>query len=221
MTQENKADETKQPAASEPQANTPEEVQSASAPASGDASEAAPEPAQDEMAELLKQLAALQEELQLRKDEVLRGRAELENYRKRMQREREEIRKTATAGLIEDLLPLLDNLKLGLQSAEQHPEAKVVTEGFAMVLSMFQNTLASHGLKEVNPKGEPFDPNFHDGVSQQPSEEIKEDHVIEVIRAGYLLGERLVRPATVVVSSGKPSSESAEKSSEASSPSEG
>ena len=156
----------------------------------------------DSTGELLKKIEELQEQAQSNKDDALRHRAELENFRKRMQRDKDSLRKIAAAGVIEELLPVLDNLKLGLKSAEQHPEAKVVVEGFKMVASQLQSVLGDHGLKEHNPKGERFDPNFHECVSHQTSDDVPGDHVLEVVRSGYTLNERLLKPASVIVSNG-------------------
>lgn len=168
----------------------------------GTANEAEGAASADPVSDLLKQIESLQEEVKTRKEEALRVRAEMENYRKRAQREKDELRKIAAANIVEELLPVLDNMKLGLQSAQQHPEAKVVADGFEMVNAQLRSTLEGHGLKELNPKGEAFDPNFHDCMSEQTSEDVGADHVLEVIRAGYMLGERLLRPASVIVSSG-------------------
>jgi molecular chaperone GrpE len=132
----------------------------------------------------------------------LRSVADMENYRKRITREKQEIIRSAAANVVESLLPVLDNMKLGLQAAENHPEAKDVTVGFKMVEDQLKKSLANQGLEELIPDGEVFDPNFHECIAQQPSEEVKEDHIIQTVRAGYRLNERLIRAANVIVSSG-------------------
>lgn len=160
-------------------------------------------PSADATAELLAKLDAAQQEAQEWRERFLRANADLENFRKRMARERDELRRFATEGLISELLPQLDNLDLGLKTAcEQHPEATGYTEGFSMVLGQVRQVLANHGVEEINPLGEAFDPNLHEGVAHQPSEDHPEGHVSLVQRKGYRLRERLIRPATVVVSSG-------------------
>ena len=158
-----------------------------------DAPETAPELSE------LEQAQADAAEMQAR---YLRAVADLENYRKRMAREKSDILRTAAGGVIEALLPALDNLKLGLQAAEQHPEAKDVTEGFKMVDEQLRRTLAEQGAEELIPDGEAFDPNLHECIAQQPSETIPEDHVIATTRSGFRLNERLLRAANVIVSSG-------------------
>lgn len=131
-----------------------------------------------------------------------RARAELENYRRRMAREKQEFMKVAAANVIEDLLPVFDNLELGLQAARQHPDAKDITYGFEMVVSQFTNILGEHGLKKLEPVGEAFDPNLHEATSHEASDDYDEGQVSACLRAGYQLNDRLLRPATVVVSKG-------------------
>lgn len=136
------------------------------------------------------------------KTRYLRVMADLENYRKRISREKIEIIRSAAVGIIEALLPVLDNMKLGLQAAESHPEAKDVTTGFKMVDDQLKKILAEQGLEELVPDGALFDPNLHECLAHQPSNEVEADHVIQTVRAGYRLNERLIRAASVIVSSG-------------------
>jgi molecular chaperone GrpE len=126
----------------------------------------------------------------------------LENFRKRGLREKEELRLYAVSGLMEDVVPILDNLGLGLAAAKQQTDVKSIVDGFSLTLDQFKTTLARHGLKEVNPAGQKFDPNFHECISHQPSAEVAEENVIQVVRLGYTLNGRLLRPASVIVSSG-------------------
>jgi len=128
--------------------------------------------------------------------------ADMENYRKRIGREKQDIIRAAGASVIESLLPILDNMKLGLQAAENHPEAKDVTLGFKMVDDQLKRALSEQGLEELIPDGEAFDPNFHECISHQSSSEVEEDKVIQTVRAGYRLNDRLIRAASVIVSSG-------------------
>jgi len=128
--------------------------------------------------------------------------ADMENYRKRIGREKQDIIRAAGASVIESLLPILDNMKLGLQAAENNPEAKDVTLGFKMVDDQLKRALSEQGLEELIPDGEAFDPNFHECISHQSSSEVEEDKVIQTVRAGYRLNDRLIRAASVIVSSG-------------------
>ena len=132
----------------------------------------------------------------------LRSVADLENFRKRIAREKQEIIRSAAASVIESLLPVLDNMKLGLQAAESHPEAKDVTIGFKMVDDQLKSSLKEQGLEEIFPDGEAFDPNLHECISQETSEDVEEGKVIQTIRSGYRLNEKLIRAANVIVSSG-------------------
>lgn len=147
-------------------------------------------------------LAAAKKEAAANYDRYTRAVADLENFRKRTLREKEELRQFAASGLMEDVIPVLDNLSLGLAAAKQQTEVKAILDGVGMVMEQFKSTLARHGLKEINPSGQRFDPNFHECISHQPSSEIGEEHVMQVVRPGYTLNGRLLRPASVIVSSG-------------------
>ena len=132
----------------------------------------------------------------------LRSVADLENYRKRIGREKQDIIRSAAANVIESLLPVLDNMKLGLHAADNHPEAKDVVVGFKMVDDQLKRSLKEQGLEELVPDGEPFDPNLHECISHQTSAEIEEGNVMQTVRAGYRLNDKLIRAASVIVSSG-------------------
>ena len=148
------------------------------------------------------QIAAARKETAAAQERYLRAVADLENFRKRTVREKDELRQFAAAGLLEDLIPILDNLGLGLAAAKQQADGKSIVDGVGMVLEQFKSTLARHGLKEINPVGAAFDPNQHDCISHQPSADVPEEKVMQVVRLGYALNGRLLRPASVVVSSG-------------------
>ena len=156
----------------------------------------------------LSELEKAQNEAAEMKVRYLRAVADLENYRKRITREKQDIIRSAAANVVESLLPVLDNMKLGLQAAENHPEAKDVTYGFKMVDNQLKKSLSEQGLLELIPDGESFDPNLHECIAHQPSEEVAEDHVIQTVRAGYRLNDRLIRSANVIVSSGPVKEES-------------
>ena len=151
---------------------------------------------------VLTDLEKVQAEAADMKSRYLRSVADMENYRKRIAREKQDIIRNAAANVVESLLPVLDNMKLGLQAAENHPEAKDVTVGFKMVDEQLKKSLSEQGLEELVTNGEVFDPNIHECIAQQTSDEIKEDHVIQTVRAGYRLNDRLIRAANVIVSSG-------------------
>ena len=148
------------------------------------------------------QLAAARKEAAGHYDRYLRAMADLENYRRRVIREKEELRQFAVSNLLLDLLPVLDNLHLGLGAARQQTEAKAVADGVTLALEQFRSLLVRHGLKEIDPTGEKFDPHRHESISHQPDTEVPEEHVLQVVRVGYTLNGRLLRPASVVLSSG-------------------
>jgi len=150
-------------------------------------------------------LAAARKEAAENRDRYLRAAADLENFRRRTVREKEELRLFASSRLLEDLLPALDNLALGLASARQ-PKAELagLVGGMELVQQQLKAALAAHGLTEIDPLGEPFDPHRHEAISHQPSPDVAAEHVLKVVRTGYILNGRLLRPASVIVSSGKP-----------------
>jgi molecular chaperone GrpE len=140
-------------------------------------------------------------------DRYMRVAADLENFRRRTVREKDELRTVATGRVLEDIFPVLDNLALALAAAKQPTaDVKSLAGGVEMVLNQLKTALSAHGLKELNPAGEPFDPHQHEAISHQPSATVKEEHVLNVVRSGYMLNGRLLRPASVVVSSGPSSS---------------
>jgi molecular chaperone GrpE len=161
------------------------------------ASEAAPNPADPAV-----RLAELEGEVARLKDTVLRSNADQQNQQRRHQREREELRKYATSGLLEDLLPALDSLALGLESASTQADGRAVAEGFRMAVGQLRGILSGQGLVEVNPTGQPFDPARHEAVGSEASATVAEGTVLRVARAGWLLHDRVLRPAAVFVSSG-------------------
>jgi molecular chaperone GrpE len=134
-------------------------------------------------------------------DSLLRLRAEFENYRKRASRELLEARERAQGELLSELLPVLDNLERALDAAEHHDEGKVLG-GVRMTRKQFVDLLAKVGVEEVEGVGTPFDPQIHDAMLVQPSEQ-DEGVVVEVLERGYRQGDRVLRPARVVVSAGR------------------
>jgi molecular chaperone GrpE len=148
------------------------------------------------------QLAAAKKEAVENYDHYVRAIADLENFRRRVAREKEELRLFASSSLLQGLLPVLDNLQLGIAAARQQTDTKTVVDGVSMVLEQLKGLLDRHGLKEVNPVGQKFDPHQHEAIAHHPSPDVPEEHVSQVVRIGYSLNGRLLRPASVVVSSG-------------------
>lgn len=134
-------------------------------------------------------------------DKYVRLNADFDNFRKRAARERQEAIRYANESLLEKLIPVIDNFEMAMQAASspQAGSADALKQGVTMIANQLKSTLAEAGLEEVNAAGELFDPNFHEAVSQQPSSDIPEGHVLQQLRKGYKLRDRLIRPATVVV----------------------
>ena len=136
------------------------------------------------------------------KDLALRARADLDNFRKRSLREKEDAIRYANNGLLEKLLPVIDNFELGLDAARNATDAASVLQGMSMVQRQLQDFIRSQGLEEVPTDGEAFDPNKHDAVSQEFNADVPEGQVIRQVRKGYKLKDRLLRAASVIVSKG-------------------
>lgn len=137
-------------------------------------------------------------------NEVVRTRAEMENLRKRNARQMEQARKYALEGFVSDLLPVKDSLEKGLEAAEGDNEesaqlAAQLREGSELTLKMLEKVLADHGLTEIDPEGEKLDPERHEAMTTQPSAEHEPDTVLMVLQKGYMLNDRLIRPARVIV----------------------
>ena len=132
----------------------------------------------------------------------MHAQADLENYRKRTQREAEEIRRYHTLSLMRDLLPGFDNLQRAIFSAKNSSNIEELLQGVRMVAEQFEAILCSHALKPIEAVGKPFDPNRHETVQQVPSDEHPPMTVLEEIERGFTLHDRVVRPSKVIVSSG-------------------
>jgi molecular chaperone GrpE len=157
------------------------------------------------------QLAQLKAELDKYKDIALRSVADLDNYRKRMAREKDDAIRYANANFLERLIPILDNFELGLQAAKAGGGQSAILDGMKMVFKQLQDFLASCGVETVEATGEHFDPNLHEAIAQEENAEVEEGVVIRQLRKGYRLKDRLIRPANVVVSKGMPVGEDSAK----------
>jgi molecular chaperone GrpE len=162
-----------------------------------------PEPLSPEQIEDLKVRAAKADE---NWDRLLRTTADMENFRKRAAREKEEAIRYANESLIKKLAPVMDNFEMAIASAGQNAPANAqsLQAGVAMIMQHLRQVLQEAGLEELDATGKPFDPNLHEAVSQQESKDVPEGHVMQQLRKGYKLRDRLIRPATVIVAK-KPS----------------
>ncbi len=152
--------------------------------------------------ELLEKLKETEEEAQKNHDLYMRAYAEMENVKKRGIKEKEELRKYANESLIKEILPVIDNLQKAISHAQNDKNPTGLIEGLELTLGGLITTLEKAGLKEVEAEGKPFDPNFHEAISQQGDDKVAPGHVITEIQKGYLLNGRLIRPSMVVVSQG-------------------
>ncbi|SDN58690.1 molecular chaperone GrpE [Desulfonauticus submarinus] len=139
-------------------------------------------------------------QLKEKEELVLRTLADAENLKKRLAREKEEFCKFATSTLLEDLLPIIDNLELALSHSQKQNECASLTEGIEMTLKMFRDVLKKYGLIPVGEVGEKFDPNIHEAMAQEEREDMEEGMVCQMYQRGYKLHDRLLRPARVIVS---------------------
>ncbi|WP_437204982.1 nucleotide exchange factor GrpE [Planctomicrobium sp. SH664] len=135
------------------------------------------------------------------KNQLLRQMAEMDNVRKRTNRERDEERRYAALPLIRDLLPALDNLQRAVQTGEQTADAAALVQGVRMVLKQFDDVLTRCGAESIAALGHPFDPHFHEALQQQPSAEHPPMTVLQELERGYKLHDRVIRPSKVIVSS--------------------
>lgn len=147
-------------------------------------------------------------------DKYVRLNADFENFKKRAARERQEAIRYANEGLLEKLIPILDNFEMAMQAANS-PQAKgaqaqgaaaqggtadALKQGVNMIASQLKSALNEAGLEEIDATGQVFNPNLHEAVSQQESKDVPEGRVLQQLRKGYKLRDRLIRPATVIVS---------------------
>ena len=139
-------------------------------------------------------------ELQAVRDRELRCRAELDNFRKRAAREYQDGLRYANLPLLQDLLPVIDNIDRAIEAAGKNADADALLEGFRMVSQQLEDVLKRHHCTRIEALDAPFDPNVHHAVMQQPSDEHPANTVMMVTQNGYQLHDRVVRPSQVIVS---------------------
>jgi molecular chaperone GrpE len=149
---------------------------------------------------LLAKYRELEAELNKAQEQVLRTAADAENFKKRLQREKEEQTRYANESFMRELLTVIDNLERALEHSGTEASQGGLVEGLTMTLKGFLDTLARFGCTQVEATGKPFDPNFHEAVSQEESADHEPNTVLQVLQKGYMLKERLLRPAMVLVS---------------------
>ena len=147
-------------------------------------------------------MAGLQADLDRFRDLALRSQADFENYKKRCAREKEEAVKYANSSLLERLVTIIDNFELGLAAAKDQGENSPIYSGMVLVQKQLNDLLAENGLQPIEAEAKKFDPNLHEAIAHEPSDELPEGTVLRQTRRGYRLNDRLLRPARVIVSSG-------------------
>ena len=163
------------------------------------------DPETADRAQLLVKYSELEEQLRQAEERVLRTAADAENFKRRLQREKEDQIRYANETFMRQLLPVIDNLERALQHSAIAPNQEGLLEGVNMTLKGFIETLSRFGCTVLETIGKTFDPNFHEAVSQEESSKVEPNTVLKELQKGYMLKERLLRPAMVIVS--KPASE--------------
>lgn len=171
----------------------PEEENTVSQENSENPEESAEETIEEKLAQADAKCADLQ-------DRLLRQMAEFDNYRKRTIKEKAELIKTASADVIEDILPVIDDLERALANAEKSQDFQALSEGLGLIYNKLMHTLSQKGLKKIAPKNEPFDTDFHEAIAMipAPSEDMK-GLVLDCAIDGYMLNEKVLRHAKVAV----------------------
>lgn len=149
-------------------------------------------------AEIVEQLKKAEEKAEENWETLLRTKAEMENLRKRTQKDLENAHKYGIEKFVSELLPIIDSMELGLASGEASVES--LREGMELTLNMVSQSFEKFNIEAINPLEEKFDPELHQAMSMQPSDEVEPNTVIAVMQKGYTLNGRLVRPAMVMVS---------------------
>ncbi|RKH00430.1 nucleotide exchange factor GrpE [Corallococcus sp. CA053C] len=149
--------------------------------------------------ETLERLKEAHERAKDFQERALRAAADLENYRKRAQKEKEDVQKFGAEKLLKDLLPVMDNLDRALDAASKSTDFDSFQKGVGMTRKSFEDALGRHGVKAFSAKGQPFDPRLHEAIQQVETADVPSGHVVYEVARGFHLNDRLVRPAMVVV----------------------
>jgi molecular chaperone GrpE len=147
-------------------------------------------------------MAGLQADLDRFRDLAARSQADFENYKKRCAREKDEAIKYSNASLLEKLVPIVDNFELGLAAARGEGKKSPIYSGMSLVLKQLKDFFAENGLQPIEAVGQKFDPNLHEAIAHEPSDDVPEGMVTRQMRRGYRFKDRLLRPSGVAVSSG-------------------
>jgi molecular chaperone GrpE len=149
-----------------------------------------------EVEALKKQIEEAEAKASEYKDSWMRSQAEFQNYKKRLERDNDMMRTYMKGDIVKKILPLLDDLERAMQNRSADD---LWASGIELIVRKFQSLLESEGIKRIEAEGAVFDPNFHEAISNEPNNEVESGHVIAVVQNGYMLGERVIRPALVRV----------------------
>ncbi len=149
---------------------------------------------------LEKQLKQTQEKLQEINDKYLRLYADFDNYQKRVAKEIEDVKEATKRSLINEFLVILDNMEKAILISKEHKDS--IIEGIELTMKSFKDLLKKHGVEEIDPQKEQFNPDLHDALMMQPSDDMPKDTVLQTLQKGYMYKNKLIRPAKVIVSSG-------------------
>jgi molecular chaperone GrpE len=136
-------------------------------------------------------------------EKMLRAVADLENYKKRAAKEKDEVQRFGVEKLLKDFLPVVDNFDRALEHANTSGDLESLKKGVEMIRKLFEDTLGKHGVRTFSAKGEPFDPNKHEAMSATETDEVAPNTVVTEVLRGFTLNDRLVRPALVVIARAK------------------
>lgn len=157
---------------------------------------------EDQIAAAEQALAAAEKKAEDNWDKALRAIAELENTKRRAERDVEQAHKYALERFAQDLLPVIDSMEKALEVSSDDAQVGAIKQGVELTMKMFMDAVKKYGLEQLNPVGEPFDPNHHEAMTMQPNPDLPANTVMTVFQRGYLLNGRLIRPARVVVVQG-------------------
>ena len=152
-----------------------------------------------EMETLMKRLEEAEAKVAEHLDGWQRAQAEFQNYKKRIERDNESLYASMKGDIIRKFLPVLDDLERALQTRPESMDGHAWINGIDLILRKLQSILEAEGVKRIEAEGAAFDPNFHEAISHEPSETVESGHIIAVVQNGYMLGDRVIRPALVRV----------------------
>ena len=177
--------------------DTAETTAAAEEAVAAEGEEATTEAAEPTPEETIEQLQA---DVETARDNALRAQADAQNVKRRAEQDVEKARKFALERFSGDLLPIVDNLERALEAATEDEAVKPIVEGVELTLKSFLDVLGKNNIEQINPEGEPFDPQLHQAMSMVENPDVEPNSVIAVVQKGYSLNGRLIRPAMVMVS---------------------